>query len=163
MKAQEMLFWLMGTLGYYEYSTLGWFVAAVLVLVVALQAFSGNLNALVIGESGATQLGVDVEVAKRFVFLVASALVGLAVSVSGLIGFVGLMVPHLARLMLGPDHRLLLPAATVLGGAFLVLADLVARLAFVVAGSEPPVGVITAFLGGPFFLLLLRRRRRYVV
>ena len=84
-------------------------------------------------------------------------LTALAVSLAGLIGFVGLVVPHLLRLLLGPDHRLLLPAALLGGGAFLVLSDLAARL--LLAPNELPVGVVTALVGGPFFLLLLRRRR----
>ena len=88
--------------------------------------------------------------------MLGSLLTALAVSVAGMIGFVGLVVPHMLRLALGPDHRLLLPASFLGGGAFLVLADLVARL--VLAPSELPVGVVTALIGGPFFLALLRRR-----
>jgi iron complex transport system permease protein len=115
-----------------------------------------DYNALTIGEEGAAQLGVDVERIKRHTFVLGSLLTGLAVSVAGLIGFVGLVVPHLLRLLLGPDHRLLLPAAFLGGGSFLVLADLIARVA--VAPGELPVGVVTALVGGPFFLYLLRRR-----
>ena len=115
-----------------------------------------DYNALTVGEEGAAQLGVDVERIKRRTFVLGSLLTGLAVSVAGLIGFVGLVVPHLLRLLLGPDHRLLLPAAFLGGGAFLVLADLMARVA--VAPSELPVGVVTALVGGPFFLYLLRRK-----
>ena len=78
----------------------------------------------------------------------------------GMVGFVGLIVPHVVRLLLGPDHRLLLPASVLGGAAFLVLADLIARLAYVLLSTEIPVGVVTAFLGGPFFLILLRRRHQ---
>ncbi|HOX43665.1 MAG TPA: iron ABC transporter permease [Myxococcota bacterium] len=157
-KTQEILVWLMGCLGYPEYATLAALGAVTLPGVLGLWALSARMNALALGEQGASHLGVDVERTKRWVFGLASLLVGLAVAVSGMIGFVGLIVPHLCRLVLGPDHRLLLPAAALAGASFLVLADLIARLLFVWLGSEPPVGAVTAFLGGPFFLLLLRRR-----
>ena len=93
---------------------------------------------------------------KRRTFVLGSLLTGLAVSFAGLIGFVGLVVPHILRLILGPDHRLLLPAAFLGGAAFLVLADLAARL--LISPNELPVGVVTALIGGPFFLYLMRRR-----
>lgn len=160
-KTQEILMWLMGSLGYQDYLTLLMLAVGTALGYLALQLASGSMNALALGEAGAAHLGVDVERAKARIFVAASLLVGLAVSVSGLVGFVGLMVPHLVRLVLGPDHRLLLPAASLAGGAFLVLADLAARLLFLPLATEPPVGVVTAFLGGPFFLLLLRRRHRW--
>jgi iron complex transport system permease protein len=116
-----------------------------------------DYNALTLGEEGATQLGVDVERIKRRTFILGSLLTGLAVSVAGLIGFVGLVVPHILRLLFGPDHRLLLPSAFLGGATFLVLADMLART--IIAPNELPVGVVTALVGGPFFLYLLRRRR----
>ena len=103
-------------------------------------------------------LGVDVERVRRGVFLAASLLVGAAVAVSGMINFVGLIVPHLLRLVLGPDLRLLLPASFLGGAVFLIWADTAARTAL--GASELPVGVVTALLGGPFFLFLLRRALR---
>jgi len=157
-KTQEILIWLMGSLGYREYSTILFVAIGVAIGIAVLMFMSSSMNALALGERSASHLGVDVEKAKRVIFFAASLLVGLAVSVSGLIGFVGLIVPHLTRLVLGPDHRLLLPASALAGSFFLVLSDLAARLLFVPLSTEPPVGVITAFLGGPFFLLLLRRR-----
>ncbi len=159
-KAQEMLFWLMGTLGSLDYWTLLILAVGVAAGIVVLYFHTSSMNALSLGEHGAAHLGVNVERAKIWVFLAASLLTGLAVSVSGLIGFVGLIVPHLCRLLFGPDHRLLLPSAALCGGAFLVLADLLARLLFIALGTEPPVGVITAFVGGPFFLFLLRKRHK---
>ncbi len=159
-KAQEMLFWLMGTLGSPDYSTLCLLAIGVVIGIGVLSFHTSAMNALSLGEQGAAQLGVNVERAKIWVFFGASLLTGLAVSVSGLIGFVGLIVPHLCRLVLGPDHRLLLPASALGAGAFLVLADLLARLMFIPLTTEPPVGVITAFLGGPFFLFLLRKRHQ---
>jgi iron complex transport system permease protein len=114
-----------------------------------------DYNALSLGEEGAQQVGVDVERVKRRTLVLGSLLTGLAVSVAGLIGFVGLVVPHVLRMLFGPDHRLLVPAAFFGGASFLVLADLLARVA--AAPAELPVGVITAIVGGPFFLILLRR------
>jgi iron complex transport system permease protein len=110
---------------------------------------------MALGEEPAAQLGIDVERVKRILLGATSLMVGAAVSVSGLIGFVGLIIPHLLRLLFGPDHRLLVPAAALGGAAFLVLCDTVART--LLAGRELPVGAITAVVGGPLFLILLRR------
>ena len=151
-KTQEILFWLMGSLGYRDYASLLGLGLLIFVGLMVLMRSTGAMNAMALGDRGAANLGVEVEACKRRVFVAASLLTGLAVSVSGLIGFVGLIVPHLMRLILGPDHRLLLPASALAGGVFLVLADLGARLLFVALDTEPPVGVVTAFLGGPFFL-----------
>jgi cobalamin transport system permease protein len=116
------------------------------------------LNLLALGEDSAEQLGVPVERAKRWLLLATALMVGAAVSVSGLIGFVGLIVPHALRLVLGPDHRLLVPASALAGAAFLVVCDAAARS--VLGGRELPVGAITALAGGPIFLVLLRRQQR---
>ncbi len=116
-----------------------------------------HLNLLSIGDETASQLGVDVEAVRRRTFIAASLLTGTAVAVSGPIGFVGLFVPHAVRFVLGPDHRVLLPAAFLAGAAFLVLADTAARSAF--APREIPVGVLTAVIGAPAFILLLAQRR----
>jgi iron complex transport system permease protein len=151
-----IVFYLMGSVPMLGYRGVGSLAATSVLATLALLSMARDYNALTIGEEGAAQLGVDVERTKRRTFVLGSLLTGVAVSVAGLIGFVGLVVPHLLRLLLGPDHRLLLPAAFLGGGAFLVLADLTARVA--VAPSELPVGVVTALVGGPFFLYLLRRR-----
>ncbi len=131
--------------------------AATVVVTLLLFARGRALNALALGEEGALQVGVEVEALKRTVFTSGALLVALAVSWAGMIGFVGLVVPHLVRRLAGPDHRLLAPLAALSGATFLVLADLCARM--VVAPRELPVGVVTALVGGPFFLLVLRRRR----
>lgn len=152
-----MVFYLLGSVPSVGYRELG--LAALLVVAgaLALVASARSYNALALGERGAEQLGVDVERLKRRSFVLGSLLTAVAVSLGGMIGFVGLVVPHALRLILGPDHRLLLPAAFLGGGAFLVLCDLGARL--VLRPNELPVGVLTALVGGPFFLALLRRRR----
>jgi len=154
-QAHGILFWLMGSLQTQSY----WLVAASAVYLVAgvlwLLRHTREFNVLSLGEESAAQLGIDVGRVRRVAFAVSSLLVGAAVSVSGMIGFVGLIVPHVTRLLIGADYRLLLPASVLIGGTFLVLADTIARSAF--GASEIPVGVVTALCGGPFFIYLLRR------
>ncbi len=154
----DIVFYLMGrvpSLGAAELIVVG---VAILLAALALTGMSRDYNALSLGEEGALQLGVDVERVKRRTFVLGSLLTGLCVAMAGLIGFVGLVVPHILRLLLGPDHRLLLPAAFFGGASFLIMADLFARV--IVAPGELPVGVVTALVGGPFFLYLLRTRSR---
>lgn len=157
-QAQGVLFWIMGALSTQSYGVVGAAALYASVGLVWLLRYSQDLNLLAAGEEGALQLGVDVERVRRMVFLAASLLVAAAVSVSGMIAFVGLIVPHVLRLILGPDHRLLLPASFLGGAAFLVWADTLARVAL--GPAELPVGVVTALLGGPFFVFLLRRDLR---
>ncbi|HEY6539940.1 MAG TPA: iron chelate uptake ABC transporter family permease subunit [Ktedonobacteraceae bacterium] len=130
----------------------------VLVGFVLAWLLSGALDAFALGEEGAAHLGLRVERYKLLVILVGSLLTAAAVSISGLIGFVGLVVPHTMRLLLGPRHRLLLPASALAGAIFLILADLLART--VIAPTTLPVGVFTALVGAPFFLFLLRNNKR---
>lgn len=159
-QAARLLYWLMGALGYETAGTLGAGAAMVALSTAALVLLSGQLNLLSLGDEEAASLGVNVGRARGAVFLAASTATGAAVALSGMVGFVGLIVPHLVRRLSGPDHRLLVPASALFGAAFLVVADTAARLAFLPLGSEPPVGAITAFAGGPFFLWLLRRSER---
>ena len=152
----SVLFWLLGSVGRATWSQL-WFPALTLLVTVGyLLRQARPLNALAVGAETATSLGVDVPRLRRNLFLVTSIVAGVAVAVSGVIGFVGLVVPHIVRLAVGSDHRRTLPVGVLWGATFLVLADLVART--VVAPQELPLGVITAFIGAPVFLLLLRRR-----
>jgi len=152
----SIVFYLMGRVPSLAGGTLAMLAAAVLATVAALAAMTGDYNALTLGEEGAHYLGVDVERVKRRTLVLGSLLTALAVSAAGMIGFIGLIVPHLLRLVLGPDNRLLVPAGFLGGAAFLVLADLLSRV--VLAPNELPVGVVTALIGGPFFLYLLRTR-----
>jgi iron complex transport system permease protein len=156
-QAARLLYWLMGSIGYEPPGTL--LVAAVVVAVSvgALVLLSARLNLLALGDDEAAALGVEVGRSRAAVLLAGSAATGAAVALSGMVGFVGLIVPHAVRRVLGPDHRLLVPASALFGGAFLVVADTAARVAFLQLGSEPPVGALTAFAGGPLFLWLLRR------
>ena len=126
--------------------------------IIGARFFAFHLNAFSLGEEGAAYLGIEVERDKVFILALGSLLAAAAVSISGLVGFVGLVVPHAVRMSLGPEHRLLLPASALAGGAFVVIADLLARV--LLAPVEIPVGVVTAIIGAPFFLYLLRRSRR---
>jgi iron complex transport system permease protein len=159
-QAARLLYWLMGAIGDEAPGTLAVGAVIVLAAVGALALLSGRLNLLTLGDEEAASLGVDVRRARAAVFFAASAATGAAVALAGMVGFVGLIVPHLVRRVVGPDHRLLVPASALFGAAFLVVADTAARLAFLPLGTEPPVGAITAFVGGPFFLWLLRRTTR---
>ena len=150
-----MLFWLMGDLSYARLP--GWAVAVLILVLASALALSRSLNVLSMGETTARLLGESTQHLLWGVYFMASLLTASAVSVAGSIGFVGLIVPHLMRLVVGSDHRILLPAATLFGGAFLVLSDTLARTAL--APRQLPVGVITALLGVPLFLLLLNRAR----
>jgi len=126
--------------------------------IIGARFFAFHLNAFSLGEEGAAYLGIEVERDKVFILALGSLLAAAAVSISGLVGFVGLVVPHAIRMSLGPEHRLLLPASALAGGTFVVIADLLARV--LLAPVEIPVGVVTAIIGAPFFLYLLRRSRR---
>ncbi len=151
----SIFLWLIGSLSAVRGPTVG-FVALLLAIGLALSLpRSRNLNLLALGEESARQLGVDVEREQRALLLATSLMVGAAVSVAGLVGFVGLIVPHLLRLVLGPDHRLLVPASALCGASFLILCDGAARS--LLPGRELPVGALTALAGGPLFLWLLRR------
>jgi iron complex transport system permease protein len=154
----SIFLWLIGNLSAAHGEELGWVALFLIAGLACALPLAGALNLLALGEESAEQLGIAVDRAKRVLLLSTALMVGAAVSVSGLIGFVGLIVPHALRLLLGPDHRLLVPAAALGGAAFLVLSDTAARM--LLPGRELPVGAITALAGGPLFLALLRRQSR---
>jgi iron complex transport system permease protein len=152
---RRVVFWLMGHLQnttYEEVLVTGLLVPAVF---LPLSLYANDLNALMLGEEDARSLGVEVERTKRILLAGSSVITAAAVAVSGIIGFVGLIVPHMVRLVVGPDHRVLLPASALGGASFLVLADALARGA---TATALPVGIVTAAVGAPFFLYLLRKR-----
>ncbi len=148
-------FWLMGDLSTATGARLGVLAPVIVAAALALYWLSPDLNVLLLGEVEASHLGVDVARIETGVYVLASLLTGLAVSVSGAIGFLGLMVPHLGRMLVGNDHRTLLPTAALGGAIVLVLSDTLART--VVAPAELPVGAVTAVAGAPVFIYLLRR------
>jgi len=149
--------WTMGALDAADMRTVLGAAPFVIGCLAGLMWIAAQLNPLSAGEDWAASRGVDVRRVKTFCYFIASILTGAVTAFSGPIGFVGLIVPHTVRLVIGPDHRLLIPASFFLGAAFLVLCDTAARTIF--APTEIPVGVITALLGGPFFIALLRRKR----
>lgn len=152
---RSMLFWLMGDL---SYATLpAWSLLVLALSFILTLGFARSLNVLAMGETTARLLGEPTRKLLWLVYLLASVLTATAVSIAGSIGFVGLIVPHLMRMLVGSDHRILIPAATLFGGLFLVLSDTLART--VLSPQQLPVGVITALLGVPLFLLLLNRAR----
>lgn len=157
--AQQLLFWLTGSIGYESAGTLLLAFVGTLVPTVFLASQGHALNLLALGDEGAASLGVDVLRLRNGVFFASSLLVGIAVSLTGLLAFVGLLVPHLLRMAFGADHRLLVPASALGGAVFLVAADLGARLLFPLLGTELPAGALTALAGGPFFLFLFLRRQ----
>lgn len=154
---RSLTFWNLGSLNGASYARLWPLLLITVAVALWLPRRAKALNALLLGESEARHLGFDVERVKRELVICSALGVGAAVAAAGLIGFVGLVVPHLMRLLVGPDHRLLLPASALAGASLLLLADVAARL--VIAPAELPIGIVTALLGAPFFLYLLLRER----
>jgi iron complex transport system permease protein len=154
----EIIFWLMGSL-----AMRGWSYSAViapywLIGFIILLGYARSLNLFALGERQAAHLGVNVERIKLFILVVATLITAAAVSVAGVIGFVGLIVPHLVRLLAGPDYRLILPLSAIGGGIYVLWADTIART--LLSPTEIPLGVITAFLGAPFFAFLLQKHKK---
>ena len=154
---RDLNFWMLGSLNGVSWERLLVIGPLVLAVILALMRFGKHLNALLLGETEARHLGFDVERAKRRMITLVALAVGAIVALTGAIGFVGLVVPHLVRLMMGADHRALYPLSALLGACLVLLADLFART--IVVPAELPIGIVTSFLGGPFFLWLLLRQR----
>ena len=147
--------WLMGNLSSANLESIT-VVAPLLVIAVLILLFQAKkYNLIATGDETAVQLGIEVIKIKRLSYLTASLITGLVVSVSGVIGFVGLIIPHICRMLFGPDHRLLLPASILLGASFLVIADILSRT--LLAPTEIPVGAVTAAIGAPLFVYLLKK------
>jgi iron complex transport system permease protein len=151
---EEALLWLMGTLRRARWEEATVLAVAVPLLFLVLLPFARDLNVLLLGEEDAHTLGVRVEWSKRLLLGLSALLTGVAVTYVGVVGFVGLIVPHMMRLVVGPDHRVLLPTSAFAGATFLVATDTLARS----GPAELPVGIVTAAIGAPFFLYLLRTR-----
>jgi iron complex transport system permease protein len=153
---QSILFWLLGSFGNANWTQLPIPASCLVVAMGYLLAQARALNALAMGSEPAAALGVDVARLRRNLFIVTSLMVGVAVAVSGVIGFVGLVVPHIVRLMVGSEHRRVLPVGVLFGASFMVVGDLLART--IVSPQEMPIGVITSFIGAPTLIVLIRRR-----
>jgi iron complex transport system permease protein len=154
------IFWLMGNIAEEDYLVLWVSSGCVLTGIISLFYISPQLNVISFGQSDARTMGINIGRIQTIAFAIAAAITAVAVSLSGLIGFIGLIVPHAIRLVFGPDHRQLLPLSAIFGAIFLVTADTVARI--VVAPAQLPVGVVTAMIGGPFFLVLLIKYTRRI-
>ena len=151
-----IVFWIMGSLAETQWRIIIIVWIITVIAVVTVYFFSHSLNAISLGEEEALHLGVNVELVKKMLFLLASLITGCLVAVTGIIGFVGLVVPHVMRMIVGRDHRILLPAAFLGGGIFLLISDTVARI--IIAPRELPVGVVTGIIGGIVFIYFLARQ-----
>ncbi len=158
----NIIFWLIGGYSNVLWKDIWAVLPFILVGIVASYFYVRDLNLLAMGEETAHNLGVNVERSKQILLILASLITAAAVSICGLIGFVGLMIPHLTRLLIGPDHRILLPTSTVIGAIFLVICDDLARFVVVPFAStrELPVGIITMLFGAPFFIILFRKKKQ---
>ena len=157
---RDITFWMLGSLSGATWPKLAALAPVLGLALIACVSIARGLDVLVLGEAEAFHSGVDVERLKRISIVLVSAMTGVAVSVCGVVGFVGIVVPHLLRLMIGPAHRLLLPASMLLGAVLMVGADTLART--IVAPAEMPIGILTAAIGAPFFLGMLLRQRGLV-
>jgi iron complex transport system permease protein len=155
----NLTFWIIGSLASTENWNDVWSILPLIVIGIAVSfIFSRDLNILALGEDQAQHLGVDIEKVKRILLVSGALITAASVSISGLIVFVGLVIPHLTRVVMGPDHRILLPTSAIVGASFLMICDAIARV--VMGSGEAPVGIITALSGAPFFIYLLRRKRK---
>jgi iron complex transport system permease protein len=156
-----IVFWLIGGFSNVLWSDIWAVLPFIIIGTVAVYFYARDLNLLALGEDTAQHLGVNVEKAKTVLLVLGSLITAAAVSLSGLIGFVGLMIPHVTRLAVGPDHRILLPTSTIIGAIFLVTCDAIARVVATPFAStlELPVGIITMLSGAPFFILLFRKKK----
>ena len=154
----KIIYWTMGSLAGKGWTPLISITIPVVISMMGIGFFARDLNIMLIGEESAQSLGIDVERTKVYILILGSFLVSMVVSVSGIIGFVGLIIPHIVRIVLGPDNRILLPSSALVGAIFMIFADTIART--IISPVEIPVGIITALFGGPFFLYLLRKSKK---
>ncbi|NWG09704.1 MAG: iron chelate uptake ABC transporter family permease subunit [Nitrososphaerales archaeon] len=152
-----LIFWLFGTFSGIKWSDVTISLPLITFGLFTILVFSRQFNIMLLGEDEAQQLGVDTERLKKIMLIFATLITATAVSISGTIGFVGLVIPHIVRILVGPDHRILIPSSALAGAIILVLCDTLARI--IIQPAELPVGVLTAFFGAPFFLYLLRKKK----
>jgi iron complex transport system permease protein len=156
-KLHALVYWLIGGVTNISWNIWWSIFPFIFVSIILSYFFARDLNMIALGEDTAQHLGVNTERTKKLLLALAAMMTAAAVSVSGLIGFVGLMIPHITRLIVGPDHRILMPVSVIVGAIFLVVCDAIARIA--TGATELPVGAITALAGGPFFIFLLRKKK----
>lgn len=153
-----VMWWLLGSLQVYDFRLLVLVSGIVVLGIVSIFTLSHDLNAISIGEEEAIHLGINTEMVKKILFLTTSLITGAIVSVTGIIGFVGLIIPHMMRLVVGPNHRVLIPATCLAAAAFLILCDTFSRS--LLPPVEIPIGVVTAIIGAPVFIIILKQKRR---
>lgn len=156
----KITYWTLGSLSGKGWEPVLTIALPVIICMIVINFFARDLNILLTGEESAQSLGIDVEKTKTYILLLGTFITAISVSVSGIIGFVGLIIPHIVRLLIGPDHRILLPASALLGSIFMIFADTIART--LISPIEIPVGIITALFGGPFFIYLLRSKKKSI-
>ncbi|GBC75325.1 Hemin transport system permease protein HmuU [archaeon HR06] len=154
---RAIIFWLLGGFGTVDWKSVLSILPFTFLGFTFILYYARELNLIITGEESAEHLGVNVELVKKRLIITSSLLTASAVSISGLIGFVGLIIPHIMRILIGPDHRILIPSSALGGAIFLILADSIARI--ILLPAELPVGIITALAGGPFFIYLLKRKK----
>jgi len=156
-KQKTAMYWMMGSLSGANWSSVLYVFIIFLVCVIAILFFTGHLDILMLGDDAATTLGLNLRFIKIGIIILCTLMTGAIVSVSGVIGFVGLIIPHVTRSIIGPKHGRLIPAAILVGGLYMILCDLISRV--IVSPEELPIGVLTALFGAPFFLFLIRKSR----
>lgn len=156
----KIIYWTLGSLAGKGWEPLIKISIPVILSIIVMNFFSRDLNIMLTGEESAHSLGVEVEKIKLYILILGTFMTSMVVSISGIIGFVGLIIPHIVRIIVGPDHRILLPSSGLIGGIFMIFADTIART--IISPMEIPVGIITALFGGPFFIYLLRKRKRSI-
>ena len=154
----KIVYWTLGSLAGKGWEPLVTISIPIITAMILLSFFSKDLNIMLTGEESAKSLGIDVERVKKYILILGTFIVSMVVSVSGIIGFVGLIIPHIVRIILGPDNRILLPSSALLGAIFMIATDTIART--LISPVEIPVGIITALFGGPFFLYLLVKSKK---
>lgn len=154
----KIIYWTMGSLSGKGWNPVKSLSIPILLTIVVLIYYSKELNILLTGDETAKSMGVNVERTKRIILVLGTLLTSLVVSVSGIIGFVGLIIPHIARIIFGPDHKILLPCSAIVGAIFMIITDTISRT--LISPVEIPVGIITAMFGGPFFIYLLRSKKK---
>ncbi|UCD26123.1 MAG: iron chelate uptake ABC transporter family permease subunit, partial [Candidatus Bathyarchaeota archaeon] len=156
-----IMIWILGSLVTCNWNHVKIALPFVMIGVALIYVFARDLNIILLGEEQARHLGVDTERLKKIMLTSATLITAAAVSISGIIGFIGLIIPHIARILVGPDHRILIPSSALAGAIVLILCDTIART--IIRPAELPVGIFTSLLGGPFFIYLIRKRKRSVI
>ena len=156
-KLPQITYWLMGSLSGAQWSDIGFVLLPMLAGLIPLVLLRWQLNVITMGDDEASTMGINAKQTRYVVLLAATLVTAASVAVSGIIGFVGLVVPHLTRMIVGSDYRKLIPASALLGASFLLVVDNVSRLA---TTAEIPIGILTAFIGAPFFLYLITRKKK---